>query len=126
MGKDVIIACDFSSKEEVMNFLDKFQGKKPFVKIGMELFYAEGPSIVREIKARGHKIFLDLKLHDIPNTVKSAMKVLSGLDVDMTNLHASGAIPMMQGALEGLTREDGTRPLQIGRASCRERVCRMV
>ena len=113
MGKDVIIACDFPSKEKTLAFLDKFEGKKPFVKIGMELFYAEGPSIVREIKARGHKIFLDLKLHDIPNTVKSAMKVLSGLDVDMTNLHASGAIPMMQGALEGLTREDGTRPLLI-------------
>lgn len=113
MGKDVIIACDFPSKEKTLAFLDKFEGKKPFVKIGMELFYAEGPSIVKEIKARGHKIFLDLKLHDIPNTVKSAMKVLSGLDVDMTNLHASGAIPMMQGALEGLTREDGTRPLLI-------------
>ncbi|MBO4978838.1 MAG: orotidine 5'-phosphate decarboxylase, partial [Clostridia bacterium] len=98
MGKDVIIACDFPSKEKTLAFLDKFEGKKPFVKIGMELFYAEGPSIVREIKARGHKIFLDLKLHDIPNTVKSAMKVLSSLDVDMTNLHASGAIPMMQGA----------------------------
>ena len=113
MGKDVIIACDFPSKEKTLAFLDKFEGKKPFVKIGMELFYAEGPSIVREIKARGHKIFLDLKLHDIPNTVKSAMKVLSSLDVDMTNLHASGAIPMMQGALEGLTRADGTRPILI-------------
>ena len=113
MGKDVIIACDFPSKEKTLAFLDKFEGKKPFVKIGMELFYAEGPAIVKEIKARGHKIFLDLKLHDIPNTVKSAMKVLSGLDVDMTNLHASGAIPMMQGALEGLTRADGTRPLLI-------------
>ena len=113
MGKDVIIACDFPSKEKTLAFLDKFEGKKPFVKIGMELFYAEGPSIVKEIKARGHKIFLDLKLHDIPNTVKSAMKVLSSLDVDMTNLHASGAIPMMQGALEGLTREDGTRPILI-------------
>lgn len=113
MGKDVIIACDFPSKEKTLAFLDKFEGKKPFVKIGMELFYAEGPSIVKEIKARGHKIFLDLKLHDIPNTVKSAMKVLSGLDVDMTNLHASGTIPMMQGALEGLTREDGTRPILI-------------
>ena len=113
MGKDVIIACDFPSKEKTLAFLDKFEGKKPFVKIGMELFYAEGPSIVKEIKARGHKIFLDLKLHDIPNTVKSAMKVLSSLDVDMTNLHASGTIPMMQGALEGLTREDGTRPLLI-------------
>ncbi len=113
MGKDVIIACDFPSKEKTLAFLDKFEEKKPFVKIGMELFYAEGPSIVKEIKARGHKIFLDLKLHDIPNTVKSAMKVLSGLDVDMTNLHASGTIPMMQGALEGLTREDGTRPILI-------------
>ncbi|MBE6661686.1 MAG: orotidine-5'-phosphate decarboxylase [Ruminococcaceae bacterium] len=113
MGKDVIIACDFPSKEKTLAFLDKFEGKKPFVKIGMELFYAEGPSIVKEIKARGHKIFLDLKLHDIPNTVKSAMKVLSGLDVDMTNLHASGTIPMMQGALDGLTREDGTRPILI-------------
>ena len=113
MGKDVIIACDFPSKEKTLAFLDKFEGKKPFVKIGMELFYAEGPSIVREIKARGHKIFLDLKLHDIPNTVKSAMKVLSSLDVDMTNLHASGTIPMMQGALEGLTRADGTRPILI-------------
>ena len=113
MGKDVIIACDFPSKEKTLAFLDKFEGKKPSVKIGMELFYAEGPSIVREIKARGHKIFLDLKLHDIPNTVKSAMKVLSSLDVDMTNLHASGAIPMMQGALEGLTRADGTRPILI-------------
>ena len=113
MGKDVIIACDFPSKEKTLAFLDKFEGKKPFVKIGMELFYAEGPSIVKEIKARGHKIFLDLKLHDIPNTVKSAMKVLSSLDVDMTNLHASGAIPMMQGALEGLTRADGTRPILI-------------
>ena len=113
MGKDVIIACDFPSKEKTLAFLDKFEGKKPFVKIGMELFYAEGPSIVKEIKARGHKIFLDLKLHDIPNTVKSAMKVLSSLDVDMTNLHASGTIPMMQGALEGLTRADGTRPILI-------------
>lgn len=113
MGKDVIIACDFSSKDEVMNFLDKFEGKKPFVKIGMELFYAEGPQIVREIKARGHKIFLDLKLHDIPNTVKKAMAVLSRLDVDMCNLHATGTAPMMEAALEGLTREDGTRPLLI-------------
>lgn len=113
MGKDVIIACDFASKEEVMNFLDKFTGRKPFVKIGMELYYAEGPSIVKEIKARGHKIFLDLKLHDIPNTVKKSMAVLSNLDVDMTNLHAGGAIPMMEGALEGLTRPDGTRPLLI-------------
>ena len=113
MGKDVIIACDFSSKQEVMNFLDKFQDKKPFVKIGMELFYAEGPSIVKEIKARGHKIFLDLKLCDIPNTVKKSMSVLSGLDVDMTNLHAFGTKAMMEAALEGLTRPDGTRPILI-------------
>ncbi len=113
MGKDVIIACDFASAEDTFKFLDKFEGKKPFVKIGMELYYAEGPSIVKEIKKRGHKIFLDLKLHDIPNTVKKAMAVLSHLDVDMTNLHASGAIPMMQGALEGLTRADGTRPMLI-------------
>ena len=113
MGKDVIIACDFASKEQVMNFLDKFTGRKPFVKIGMELFYAEGPEIVREIKARGHKIFLDLKLHDIPNTVKKSMAVLSRLDVDMTNLHAAGTISMMEAALEGLTRPDGTRPLLI-------------
>ncbi len=113
MGKDVIIACDFSSAEQTFAFLDKFTGKKPFVKIGMELFYAEGPSIVRELKARGHKIFLDLKLHDIPNTVKKSMAVLSRLDVDMTNLHAAGTIRMMQGALEGLTRPDGTRPLLI-------------
>ena len=113
MGKDVIIACDFSSKEETFKFLDKFTGVKPFVKIGMELFYAEGPEIVREIKARGHKIFLDLKLHDIPNTVKKSMAVLSRLDVDMTNLHAGGTISMMEAALEGLTRPDGTRPLLI-------------
>ena len=113
MGKDVIVACDFSSKEETMAFLDKFEGRKPFVKIGMELFYAEGPDIVREIKARGHKIFLDLKLHDIPNTVKKAMAVLSRLDVDMTNLHAGGTIAMMEAAIEGLTRPDGTRPLLI-------------
>lgn len=113
MGKDVIVACDFSSKEETMAFLDKFQGEKPFVKIGMELFYAEGPDIVREIKARGHKIFLDLKLHDIPNTVKKSMAVLSRLDVDMTNLHAGGTIAMMEAAIEGLTRPDGTRPLLI-------------
>ena len=113
MGKDVIIACDFASAEETFKFLDKFEGKKPFVKIGMELYYAEGPSIVKEIKRRGHKIFLDLKLHDIPNTVKKSMAVLSRLDVDMTNLHASGTIPMMQGALEGLTRPDGTRPILI-------------
>ena len=113
MGKDVIIACDFASKEATLNFLDKFTDVKPFVKIGMELFYAEGPEIVREIKARGHKIFLDLKLHDIPNTVEKSMAVLSRLDVDMTNLHAAGTITMMQGALEGLTRPDGTRPLLI-------------
>ena len=113
MGKDVIIACDFSSKEETLAFLDKFQGRKPYVKIGMELFYAAGPDIVREIKARGHKIFLDLKLHDIPNTVKKAMSVLSNLDVDMTNLHAAGTVRMMEAALEGLTRPDGTRPLLI-------------
>ena len=113
MGKDVIIACDFASKEQVLTFLDKFTGKKPFVKIGMELFYAEGPEIVREIKARGHKIFLDLKLHDIPNTVKKAMAVLSRLDVDMTNLHAAGTVNMMKAALEGLTREDGSRPILI-------------
>lgn len=113
MGKDVIVACDFSSKKDVLEFLDKFKDRKPFVKIGMELFYAEGPEIVKEIKKRGHKIFLDLKLHDIPNTVKKAMKVLSELDVDMTNLHASGASDMMKGALEGLTRKDGTRPILI-------------
>ena len=113
MGKDVIIACDFASKEACLNFLDKFEGRKPFVKIGMELFYAAGPEIVREIKARGHKIFLDLKLHDIPNTVKKSMAVLSNLDVDMTNLHAAGTISMMEAAIEGLTRADGTRPLLI-------------
>ncbi len=113
MGKDVIIACDFASKEEVLSFLDKFQGRKPYVKIGMELFYAAGPEIVREIKARGHKIFLDLKLHDIPNTVKKAMHVLSSLDVDMCNLHAAGTVAMMEAALEGLVRPDGTRPLLI-------------
>lgn len=113
MGKDVIIACDFSSKEETLAFLDRFTDRKPYVKIGMELFYAAGPDIVREIKARGHKIFLDLKLHDIPNTVKKAMSVLSGLDVDMCNLHAAGTIRMMEAALEGLTRPDGTRPLLI-------------
>ena len=113
MGRDVIIACDFSSKDEVMSFLDKFTDVKPFVKIGMELFYAEGPQIVRDIKARGHKIFLDLKLHDIPNTVKKSMSVLSRLDVDMTNLHASGTIAMMEAAIEGLTRPDGTRPILI-------------
>ena len=113
MGKDVIVACDFSSAEQTFAFLDKFTGKKPFVKIGMELYYAEGPEIVRQIKARGHKIFLDLKLHDIPNTVKKAMAVLSNLDVDITNLHAAGTTAMMQGALEGLTRPDGSRPLLI-------------
>ena len=113
MGKDVIIACDFDSAEKTFKFLDQFTGKKPFVKIGMELYYAEGPEIVREIKRRGHKIFLDLKLHDIPNTVKKSMAVLSRLDVDMTNLHASGTIPMMKAAIEGLTRPDGTRPLLI-------------
>ncbi len=113
MGKDVIIACDFDSAEKTFRFLDQFTGKKPFVKIGMELYYAEGPEIVREIKRRGHKIFLDLKLHDIPNTVKKAMAVLSRLDVDMTNLHASGTIPMMKAAIEGLTRPDGTRPILI-------------
>ncbi|MGI5984730.1 MAG: orotidine-5'-phosphate decarboxylase [Clostridiales bacterium] len=113
MAKDVIIACDFSSRAEVLGFLDKFTERKPFVKIGMELFYAEGPEIVREIKARGHKIFLDLKLHDIPNTVKKAMSVLSGLDIDMCNVHASGTSAMMSAALEGLVRPDGTRPLLI-------------
>ncbi len=113
MGRDVIIACDFAGAGDCMAFLDKFTGKKPFVKIGMELFYAEGPQIVRAIKERGHKIFLDLKLHDIPNTVKKSMAVLSRLDVDMCNLHAGGAIPMMEAALEGLTRPDGTRPLLI-------------
>ena len=113
MGKDVIIACDFASADDTFKFLDKFTEEKPFVKIGMELFYAEGPSIVREIKRRGHKIFLDLKLHDIPNTVKKSMAVLSKLDVDMTNLHAAGKIDMMKAALEGLTREDGTRPILI-------------
>ncbi len=113
MGKDVIIACDFDSAEKTFAFLDKFTGRKPFVKIGMELYYAEGPSIVREIKRRGHKIFLDLKLHDIPNTVKKSMAVLSRLDVDMTNLHAGGTVRMMEAALEGLTRPDGTRPLLI-------------
>ena len=111
--RDVIIACDFSSKEQTLNFLDKFTGRKPFVKIGMELFYAEGPEIVRTIKARGHRIFLDLKLHDIPNTVKKAMSVLRNLNVDMTNVHAAGTVDMMRAAVEGLTREDGTRPLLI-------------
>ena len=113
MGRDVIIACDFASAEETFLFLDRFTDRKPFVKIGMELFYAEGPEIVREIKHRGHKIFLDLKLHDIPNTVKKAMRVLSLLDVDICNLHAAGTGRMMQAALEGLTRPDGTRPLLI-------------
>ena len=113
MAKDVIIALDFDSKEKVINFLDKFENQSLFVKIGMELFYAEGPQIIKEIKSRGHKIFLDLKLHDIPNTVKKAMAVLSNLDVDMCNLHAGGTINMMKAALEGLTREDGTRPLLI-------------
>lgn len=113
MGKDVIVACDFSSKQEVINFLSKFKEEKPYVKIGMELFYAEGPDIVREIKKMGHKIFLDLKLHDIPNTVKKSMNVLSNLDVDMCNLHAAGTKAMMEAALEGLTRPDGTRPLLI-------------
>ena len=111
--RDVIIACDFSSKEQTLTFLDKFTGRKPFVKIGMELFYAEGPEIVRTIKERGHRIFLDLKLHDIPNPVKKAMSVLRNLDVDMTNVHAAGTVDMMRAAIEGLTREDGTRPLLI-------------
>ena len=113
MAKDVIIALDFENREKTLSFLDQFTGEKPFVKIGMELYYAEGPAIVREIKSRGHRIFLDLKLHDIPNTVKKAMRVLSGLDVDMVNLHAAGATAMMTAALEGLTRPDGTRPLLI-------------
>ena len=113
MGRDVIVACDFSSKDEVVSFLSKFKDEKPYVKIGMELFYAEGPAIVKEIKKMGHKIFLDLKLHDIPNTVKKSMNVLSNLDVDMCNLHAAGTKAMMEAALEGLTREDGTRPLLI-------------
>ncbi len=113
MGKDVIIACDFAGASETFAFLDLFKEEKPYVKIGMELFYAEGPSIVREIKKRGHQIFLDLKLHDIPNTVKKAMAVLSRLDVDMCNLHAGGTVAMMEAALEGLTRPDGTRPLLI-------------
>ena len=113
MGKDVIIALDFDSKEKTLAFLDRFTGEKPFVKIGMELFYAEGPQVVRDIRARGHKIFLDLKLHDIPNTVKKAMSVLSALDVDICNLHAAGTKAMMEAALEGLTRPDGTRPLLI-------------
>ena len=113
MGRDVIIACDFSSGREALDFLDKFKDEKPYVKIGMELFYSAGAQIVKELKARGHKIFLDLKLHDIPNTVKKSMSVLSSLNVDMCNLHASGTVAMMEAALEGLTREDGTRPLLI-------------
>ena len=113
MGKDVIVACDFSSAAETFAFLDRFEGRKPFVKIGMELFYAEGPSIVRAIKERGHRVFLDLKLHDIPNTVKKAMAVLSALDADIVNLHAAGTTAMMTAALEGLTRPDGSRPLLI-------------
>lgn len=113
MARDVIIACDFASKEQTLAFLDQFTGRKPFVKIGMELFYASGPSIVKELKDRGHKVFLDLKLHDIPNTVKKSMRVLSELGADICNLHASGTIPMMEAALEGLTRPDGTRPLLI-------------
>lgn len=113
MGKDVIVACDFDSREALLKFLDNFKDEKPFLKIGMELFYAAGPEIVREVKSRGHKIFLDLKLHDIPNTVKKAMAVLSSLDIDMVNVHASGTRAMMEAALEGLTRPDGTRPLLI-------------
>ncbi|MBR5366017.1 MAG: orotidine-5'-phosphate decarboxylase [Clostridia bacterium] len=113
MGRDVIIACDFPSAEKTLSFLDRFTGRKPFVKIGMELFYAEGPAVVRAIKERGHRIFLDLKLHDIPNTVKKTMAVLSSLDVDIVNCHASGTVRMMEAALEGLTRPDGTRPLLI-------------
>ena len=113
MGKDVIIACDFPNAEQTLTFLDRFQGQKPFVKIGMELFYGAGPDIVRQIKARGHRIFLDLKLHDIPNTVKKAMTVLRDLDVDICNLHAAGTIRMMEATIEGLTRPDGTRPLLI-------------
>ena len=113
MGRDVIVACDFNSAEAVYAFLDRFPAEKPFVKIGMELYYAEGPAIVRELKRRGHRIFLDLKLHDIPNTVKKSMAVLSRLEVDICNLHAAGTIPMMEAALEGLTRPDGTRPLLL-------------
>ena len=113
MGKDVIVACDFSSAQQVFDFLDKFEERKPFVKIGMELYYAEGPSIVKVLKERGHKVFLDLKLHDIPNTVKKSMSVLSSLDIDMCNVHAAGTINMMTAALEGLTRDDGSRPLLI-------------
>lgn len=113
MGKDVIIACDFDSKEELVKFLDKFSEDSLYLKVGMELYYAEGPAVIREIKRRGHKIFLDLKLHDIPNTVMKAMKVLSALDVDMCNVHAGGTIAMMEAAIKGLTKEDGTRPLLI-------------
>lgn len=113
MGKDVIIACDFSNKEEVIDFLSKFTEEKPYVKVGMELFYAEGPEIIKHIKSMGHKIFLDLKLHDIPNTVKKAMKVLAGLNIDMCNLHAAGTVSMMEAAIEGLTRDDGSRPILI-------------
>ncbi len=113
MGKDVIVACDFASGEQTLSFLERFGEKRPFLKIGMELFYAEGPRIVRALKERGHRLFVDLKLHDIPNTVKKAMAVLSRLDVDMTNLHASGASRMMTAALEGLTRPDGTRPILL-------------
>ena len=113
MGKDVIIACDFNSKEETLSFLGRFGERRPFVKIGMELYYAEGPVIVRALKERGHKVFLDLKLHDIPNTVKKAMKVLSDMDIDMCNVHAAGTIDMMKAAIEGLTKEDGSRPLLI-------------
>ena len=113
MGKDVIIACDFSNKEEVANFLSKFTEEKPYVKVGMELFYAEGPEIIKFISSMGHKIFLDLKLHDIPNTVRKAMKVLSGYNIDMVNIHAAGTIPMMEAAIEGLTRKDGSRPLLV-------------
>ena len=113
MGKDVIVACDFANADQTLAFLNRFSGRKPFVKIGMELFYAEGPAIVQAVKARGHRVFLDLKLHDIPNTVKKAMAVLSRLDVDICNLHAGGGLPMMQAAVEGLTRPDGSRPLLI-------------
>jgi len=113
MAKDVIIACDFANEAEVFAFLDNFKEEKPFLKIGMELFYGAGPSIVKEIKARGHKIFLDLKLHDIPTTVEKAMRVLSNLDVDLCNLHAGGGVAMMEAAIKGLTRADGTRPLLI-------------
>lgn len=113
MGKDVIIACDFSNKEEVANFLSKFTEEKPYVKVGMELFYAEGPEIIKFISSMGHKIFLDLKLHDIPNTVRKAMKVLSGYNIDMVNIHAAGTIPMMEAATEGLARKDGSRPLLV-------------